>query len=160
MSVKTNTVNCWNAKSKDMPISSQASEESVEGSETRSWSPDRTVKAHECSTPNRGEDIVPASVEMRSGRIKSLPIRSCYQSQYGRLDVVIDRSKIQTSSAILLMDFEYSATPVLRATQDIPLATTGDAENRQVIRESTYALLNTKACAAVDAIPATLTTGA
>ena len=83
-----------------------------------------------------------------------------YQSQYGTLDVVLDRSMTQTVNAILLMDFEYSATPVLRATQDIALARTGDAENRQVIRESTYALLNTKACAIVDAVPAGLTTGA
>jgi hypothetical protein len=83
-----------------------------------------------------------------------------YVSQYGQVDVVLDRSMVQTSSAILLMDFEYSATPVLRATKDKPLATTGDAENRQVIRESTYALLNSKACAIVDAVPAGLTTGA
>lgn len=79
-----------------------------------------------------------------------------YVSQYGQLDVVLDRSMIQTNSAMLLMDFEYSATPVLRATMDYPLAKTGDAENRQVIRESTYALLNTKACAIVDNVPAGL----
>lgn len=34
----------------DLIISSQAAEESVEGSETRLRSPERTVKAHECAT--------------------------------------------------------------------------------------------------------------
>jgi hypothetical protein len=34
----------------DLIISSQAAEESVEGSETRLRSPDRTVEAHECAT--------------------------------------------------------------------------------------------------------------
>ena len=80
-----------------------------------------------------------------------------YVSQYGQLDVVLDRSMIQADSAILLMDFEYSATPVLRPTTDIQLATTGDSDNRQVIRESTYALLNSKAVGIVDNIPAGLT---
>ena len=80
-----------------------------------------------------------------------------YVSQYGQLDVVLDRSMIQATSAILLMDFEHSATPVLRSTKDYPLAKAGDAENRQVIRESTYALLNSKACGIVDEVPAGLT---
>jgi len=64
-------VNCWDTlrasfttawpvtasanveKKEDWAISSQAAEESVEGSTTRLWSPDRTVKAHEC-IPRKG----------------------------------------------------------------------------------------------------------
>src|ERR1700694_1824329 len=42
----------------DWTISSQATWEQVEGSTTRVWSPERTVKPHECAAPNVGEDIV------------------------------------------------------------------------------------------------------
>ena len=71
-----------------------------------------------------------------------------YISPFGELDVVLDRhaeSNGGVGNDELIMagiDFQYSATPVLRATRDYPLAKTGDAENRQIIRESTYALLN------------------
>ncbi len=80
-----------------------------------------------------------------------------YQCQYGRYDIVPDRSMTNTNNAILLMDFEYSATPILDPTQDYAIAKLGDSERRQVIRESTYAVLNTKAHAIVDEIPTTLT---
>lgn len=79
-----------------------------------------------------------------------------YQCQYGRFDVVTDRSMTNTSQAILIVDFEYSATPILDPTQDNALAKVGDSDRREVVRESTYALLNSKAAAIVDAIPATL----
>ncbi len=160
MSVKTNTVNCWNAKSKDMPISSQASEESVEGSETRSWSPERTVKAHERSTPIRGEDIVPSSDESLSSRIKNWLIRFCYVSTYGELDVVLDRNMTtatDSDNAILGIDFNYAATPVLRATRDWPIGKKGDSDIRQILRESTIACLNTRAHFMVENIPNNLT---
>jgi hypothetical protein len=71
-----------------------------------------------------------------------------YVSPYGSLDVVLDRHAennggVGNNEHIMAgIDFQYSATPVLRATRDYPLAKTGDAENRQIIRESTYALLN------------------
>lgn len=74
-----------------------------------------------------------------------------YVSPYGELDVVIDRNAERTSQAgatlniMAGIDFQYMATPVLRATRDYPLARTGDAENRQIIRESTLGVLNTDA---------------
>jgi hypothetical protein len=79
-----------------------------------------------------------------------------YRSQFGSYDVVIDRSMTNTSHAILLMDFEFSETPILDPTQDYALAKDGDRERREIVRESTYALTNSKAAAIVDAIPATL----
>jgi hypothetical protein len=63
----------------------------------------------------------------------------------------------QTSAAILLLDFNYLATPVLRATRDWPIAKGGDSDKRQILRESTFAVLNSKAHAIVDAIPNNLT---
>lgn len=80
-----------------------------------------------------------------------------YQCQYGRFDVIPDRSMTNANKAILLMDFEYSATPILDPTQDYELAKVGDSFRRQVIRESTYAVLNSKAHAIVDNVPTNLT---
>lgn len=74
-----------------------------------------------------------------------------YVSPFGELDVVIDRNAERTAQAgatlniMAGIDFQYMATPVLRATRDYPLARTGDAENRQILRESTLAVLNTDA---------------
>jgi hypothetical protein len=74
-----------------------------------------------------------------------------YSSPYGELEVVLDRhcERVgQGGSAENIMagiDFQYLATPVLRATRDWPLAKTGDSENRQILRESTLAVLNTDA---------------
>ncbi len=86
-----------------------------------------------------------------------------YVSPYGSLDVVLDRhaeAVANGTGAVNIaagIDFMYSATPVLRATRDYPIAKLGDAENRQVIRESTYAVLNTDAHFLVENIPAALT---
>ena len=80
-----------------------------------------------------------------------------YVSTYGELDVVLDRNMTQTSNAILLLDFNYLATPVLRATRDWPIAKLGDSDKRQILRESTFAVLNSKAHAIVDAVPTDLT---
>jgi hypothetical protein len=80
-----------------------------------------------------------------------------YVSTYGELDVVLDRQMTQTSLAILLLDFNYLATPVLRPTRDWPIAKAGDSDKRQILRESTFAVLNSKAHAIVDAIPNNLT---
>jgi hypothetical protein len=79
-----------------------------------------------------------------------------YVSTYGELDVVLDRNMTQTNNCIALVDFNYSATPVLRATRDWPIAKVGDADKRQILRESTVAILNTKAHALVDVIPVVL----
>lgn len=73
---------------------------------------------------------------------------------FGELDVVLDRN---IDDSMLLLDFNYLATPVLRPTTDWPLAKTGDSENRQILRESTYAVLNTEAHAMVDSVPTNLT---
>ncbi len=74
-----------------------------------------------------------------------------YVSPFGELDVVIDRNCERagqagtTTNIIAGIDFQYMSTPVLRATRDYPLARTGDAENRQVLRESSLGVLNTDA---------------
>jgi len=80
-----------------------------------------------------------------------------YVSTYGELDVVLDRNMTQTNNAIILIDFNYSATPVLRPTADWPIAKLGDSDKRQILREGTYALLNSKSAALVDNVPTTLT---
>jgi hypothetical protein len=80
-----------------------------------------------------------------------------YVSTYGELDVVLDRNMTQANNCIALIDFNYTATPVLRPTRDWPIAKLGDSDKRQILRESTFAVLNTKAHALVDNIPATLT---
>ena len=79
-----------------------------------------------------------------------------YVSTYGELDVVLDRNMTQTNNAMLLLDFNYLATPVLRATRDWPIAKLGDSDKRQILRESTFAVLNTKAHAIVDNVAAGL----
>lgn len=78
-----------------------------------------------------------------------------YVSNFGEMDVVLDRN--QDTECLLLLDFNYLATPVLRPTADWPIAKTGDKDSRQILRESTFAVLNTKAHAMVDNIPASLT---
>lgn len=80
-----------------------------------------------------------------------------YVSTYGELDVVLDRNMTQTNNCILGIDFNYSATPVLRATRDWPIAKAGDSDKRQILRESTIACLNSKAHFLVDNIPTDLT---
>lgn len=80
-----------------------------------------------------------------------------YVSTYGQLDVVLDREMAQTNRAIALIDFDYCETPVLRSTTDTPLAKTGDSDKRFILRESTFALLNSKSCGLLDNIPANLT---
>ena len=76
------------------------------------------------------------------------------QNPYGSLDVILDR---HIDDSLLLLDFEYLATPVLRVTSDWPLAKTGDSESRQILRESTVAVLNSEAHAWVSNVPAGLT---
>lgn len=58
---------------------------------------------------------------------------------------------------ILGVDFNYSATPVLRATRDWPIAKLGDSDKRQILRESTIACLNSKAHFMVENVPNGLT---
>lgn len=80
-----------------------------------------------------------------------------YVSTYGQLNVVLDREMAQTNNAILLADFNYAETPVLRPTRDTPLAKTGDSDRRFILRESTFALLNSKAWGLLDNVPTNLT---
>jgi hypothetical protein len=77
-----------------------------------------------------------------------------YVSPFGELDVVIDRN-IEADVA-LGMDPEYAATCVLRPTTDWELAKIGDSMRRQVLRESTFAVLNDKAHFAVTSFDATV----
>jgi len=84
-----------------------------------------------------------------------------YVSPFGELDVVLDRHAVRSGqdgnvntdgNMMFGCDFQYLATPVLRATRDFALATTGDAMNREIIRESTCAVLNTDAHFVITAI--------
>ena len=79
-----------------------------------------------------------------------------YVSTYGSLDVVLDRNMTQAANAMLLLDFNYLATPVLRPTRDWPIAKLGDSDKRQILRESTFACLSTTAHAILDNVPADL----
>ena len=80
-----------------------------------------------------------------------------YVSNFGELDVILDRNMDSTNECYLLLDFNYLATPVLRPTRDWPIAKAGDSDTRQILRESTFAVLNSEAHAMVDNIPAALT---
>lgn len=81
-----------------------------------------------------------------------------YVSQWGTLDVVIDRSMTNAAAkAMCIVDFDLVMTPVLESTHDYPIAKLGDSDRRQVIRESTFAIGNQKGIAIVDAIPGGLT---
>ena len=112
-----------------------------------------------------------ASFALSAGRnrdIEQKALINCvdlYVSTYGEVSVVLDRNMTQNDgdaltgdNAIALIDFNYTANGVLRATDDWELARTGDAENRQILREGTFAVLNSKAHALVDAVPIDLTT--
>ena len=109
--------------------------------------------------PNRSQHI--ADFAYSSGRQRDIRnerqlvnVIDLYVSFYGELDVVLDRNQ---DSCYLGLDFNYLATPVLRPTRDWPIARTGDSDKRQILRESTYAVLNTKAHFMVDNVQATLT---
>ena len=74
-----------------------------------------------------------------------------YVSSFGELTVVMDR---HMDNCYFLLDFNYLATPVLRTTADWPLAKVGDSERRQVLRESTFAVLNSESCGMLDGLEA------
>lgn len=74
-------------------------------------------------------------------------------NNFGELDVVIDRN---SDDAMKLLDFNYLATPVLRPTTDWELAKVGDSIRYQILKEGTFAVLNSFAHAAVDNVPASL----
>jgi hypothetical protein len=76
-----------------------------------------------------------------------------YVSTYGELDVVLDRN--MEAGTMLLVDFNYAATPVLRPTADWPIAKQGDSDKRQILWEGTYAVLNSRAHAAVTGVDLT-----
>ena len=73
-----------------------------------------------------------------------------YVSTYGELDVVLDRN--MEAGTMLLVDFNYTATPVLRPTADWPIAKQGDSDKRQILWEGTFAVLNSRAHAAVTGV--------
>ena len=77
-------VNCGNRLTvTPRQIRSQAPQECGEGSTTRAWSPERTVKPHE-RTPRKGRDSLDSWETMRSGRINSPAIT--YSPWTGMLD--------------------------------------------------------------------------
>ena len=81
---------------------------------------------------------------------KIVNVIDLYVSTYGELDVVLDRN--MEAGTMLLVDFNYASTPVLRPTADWPLAKVGDSDKRQILWEGTYAVLNSKAHAAVTGV--------
>ena len=81
---------------------------------------------------------------------KLVNVIDLYVSTYGELDVVLDRN--MEAGTMLLVDFNYAATPVLRPTADWPIAKMGDSDKRQILWEGTYAVLNSKAHAAVTGV--------
>lgn len=98
-----------------------------------------------------------SSFALASGRNRDLRnerqivnVIDLYVSTYGELDVVLDRN--MEEGTMLLVDFNYTATPVLRPTADWPLAKVGDSDKRQILWEGTYAVLNAKAHAAVTGV--------
>lgn len=80
-----------------------------------------------------------------------------YISPFGELNVVLDRQISGGATAMFLLDFNYLATPILRATRDFPIAKVGDHERRMIVRESTLASLNFGAHAMLDNVPASAT---
>jgi hypothetical protein len=81
---------------------------------------------------------------------KIVNVIDLYVSTYGELDVVLDRN--MEAGTMLLVDFNYAATPVLRPTADWPIAKVGDSDKRQILWEGTYAVLNDSAHAAVTGV--------
>lgn len=77
-----------------------------------------------------------------------------YVSPFGELDVVIDRHI--EADVVIGLDPEYAATAILRPTTDWELAKVGDSLRRQVLRESTFCVLNDKAHFAVTSFDATV----
>jgi hypothetical protein len=75
-----------------------------------------------------------------------------YVSNFGQLDCILDRNQDSTTLCFLGLDFNYLSTPVLRATKDWPTAKVGDSDSRQILRESTFAVLNDEAHFLVDNI--------
>ena len=87
-----------------------------------------------------------------------------YVSNFGELDVVLDRNMVDVTTAtgataqtndMFVLDFNYLATPVLRSTRDWPIAKTGDTDKRQILRESTFAVLADLANGLVENVPTT-----
>ena len=81
---------------------------------------------------------------------KIVNVIDLYVSTYGELDVVLDRN--MEAGTMLLVDFNYTATPVLRPTADWPIAKQGDSDKRQILWEGTFAVLNSRAHAAVTGV--------
>ena len=63
-----------------------------------------------------------------------------YVSPFGELNVV--QSRELADYEMLGLDFNHTATAVLRPTQDFPLAFTGDSIGREIVTEMTFCLLN------------------
>jgi hypothetical protein len=98
-----------------------------------------------------------SAMAMASGRTRDIRnerkivnVIDLYVSTYGELDVVLDRN--MEAGMMLLIDFNYAATPVLRPTADWPIAKVGDSDKRQILWEGTYAVLNDSAHAAVTGV--------
>jgi hypothetical protein len=119
------------------PISSQASQECVEGSETRSYNPERMMKAHECATPLVGEDIVRYSV-CESQRDKD---KEPYcNKMWGQ--VAFQPSRENRSRDVHIFQDDMWEIAELRPARNTPLGVTGDSERRQLVQELTLVCKN------------------
>jgi hypothetical protein len=122
------------------PISSQALQECIEGSETRANNPERMMKLHECATPKQiiavGEDIVRYSGETLRDKDKE-PYRN---KMWGTVEFMPSREN--RSQDVFIMQDDMWEVATLRPTKNIELAKTGDATKRQVVTELTLCAKN------------------
>jgi len=125
------------------PISSQALQECIEGSETRENNPERMMNLHECATPNQinteGEDIVRYLEETLRDKDKE----PYYNIMWGQ--VAFQPARENRSRDVFIMQDDMWEIATLRPTKNVALAKTGDSEKRQITTELTLVCKNEKA---------------
>ena len=136
-------MNCWKAKLKNKPISSQASQGCDEGSETRTWRLEQPVKSHECATTYMVEDIVRYSSEMVRGKDKE----PCHNKMWGTVNFMPSRQN--RSRDVFICQDDMWSVAVLRNTKNMELAKTSDSTRRAIVTELTLVSNNEKASGGV-----------
>jgi len=128
----------------DWAISSQASLRKVEGSTTRLDSLFETMKAHECSTPHEGDDIVYSVVKATEAEIKN----SALIQKFGvTLDLIPNRLQPSVSavSQAFLIDPQHLRLSYLHSPRVESLAKTGLGEKRLMSADWTFVVTTEKA---------------
>jgi len=122
------------------PISSQALQECIEGSETRENNPERMMNLHECATPKQidaeGEDIVRYLKETLRDKDKE-PYRNKMCGQ-----VAFQPSRENRTRDVFILQDDMWEVAVLRPAKNVELAKTGDNQTRQVVQELTLVCKN------------------